>query len=149
MFEIKYKKAMLLILSVFMILIVFMGSTSAIDDNAMELSQNIDEIHGDNTDISLSDEVSSAGDNSGLSELDNDKDSSFSKSANIKDSNVLKANNDNTTLSSDIPVTGNTFADIQTAIDGASAGDTILLNGKYDGNSAIQINKNNLQTIVF
>ena len=45
-------------------------------------------------------------------------------------------------------VSGDTFADIQTAIDSAASGDTIELNGLYKGSgTAIVIVKNNLTLI--
>ena len=81
-----------------MILIIFIGSASATDDNnTQQLSQNIDEITVDNTDEILTDEVSSAGNNSGLKELDSDN-ISFNKLSNVQSKDLLKASNDNDVL---------------------------------------------------
>ena len=58
----------------------------------------------------------------------------------------LQISNDNEILAADIVVSGNTFNDIQTAINSASSGDTIYLGGKtFTGSgSTIDVNKNDI-----
>ena len=112
-------------LSVFLILFVLMGSVSAINDNITDLSQD--------TDNAIAQEkISTGNDDSSLKEIENNE--------------ILKTNPKNTTLKT--LVGGNTFADIQTAIDSAASGDTLELNGLYKGSGTpVIIDKNNL-TIV-
>ena len=112
-------------LSVFLILFVLMGSVSAINDNITDLSQD--------TDNAIAQEkISTGNDDSSLKEIENNE--------------LLKTNPENTTLKT--LVGGNTFADIQTAIDSAASGDTLELNGLYKGSGTpVIIDKNNL-TIV-
>ena len=104
---IKTKSKVLIVLSVFLILAVFMASVSAVDDNA---ALGTDEAV-DQTDETLAVEGSSAGtsdDDSGLKELDD---------GNKSTKNLLGATNDKELLGSTITVGGNTFLDIQNAID--------------------------------
>ena len=98
-----------------------MGSVSAADTNSTQtLNHNADgEI--------LTVEVSSTGGASGLNELEN---------------------RDNTVLSETHKVGGNTFQNISNTINKTNPGDTILLNGTYEGNgSQISINTENLTII--
>ena len=107
--------------TVFLILFVLMGSVGAADDNITASSQDTyDEIDpGD---------ILAGSDDSGLNEQ------------------ILEANHENTSLKTS--VSGDTFADIQTAIDSAGDGDTIELDGLYKGSgTAITIDKNNLTLI--
>ena len=63
-----------------------------------------------------------------------------------EDSCLKEMENENTTLKTSVG--GDTFADIQSAIDSAASGDTIELNGLYKGSgTAIVIVKNNLTLI--
>jgi predicted outer membrane repeat protein len=111
--------------TVFLILFVLIGSVSATDDNITSLSQD--------TYNEIGQEIISTGnDDSSLKEIENTE--------------ILKTNNENTTLKT--PVSGDTFTDIQTAIDSAASGDTIELDGLYKGSgTAIIIDKNNLTII--
>ena len=115
---------MLIILSVFFTLIVFMGTVSAASDDNATLSQETDDIiNKDNTDEILTSEVSSAGnEGSGLKELDN---------GNKSMKNLLASSEDENILGSTINVEGNTFTDIQNAINNANEGDTIYLQSPY------------------
>ena len=134
-----------------MILIFFIGGVSANDGNDTQLlSHDIGEVvNEDNTDEILTVDVSSAGSEniSGLKELGSDKDS-INTTIEIKQQKnsepLLKASNDNNLLGATINVDGSTFGDIQTAINGASAGDIIYLNSpRYVGSGTeIVINKN-------
>ena len=121
--------AVLIILSLFMICL-FISSVSAVDTNSTYfLNHNVDD-----NEI-LTDSMSSTGDISSFKELEN------SNMAN----NNLKANNDNTILSQNRTVNGNTFRAIQETINSANSGDTIILDGKYTNNNGqININKANL-----
>ena len=112
-------------LSVFLILFVLMGSVSAINDSITSLGQD--------TDNAIAQEkISTVNDDSSLKEIENNE--------------ILKTNPENTTLKT--LVGGNTFADIQTAIDSAASGDTLELDGLYKGSGTpVIIDKNNL-TIV-
>ena len=102
-----------------------MGSVSAINDNITSLGQD--------TDNAIAQEkISTVNDDSSLKEIENNE--------------ILKTNSENTTLKT--LVGGNTFADIQTAIDSAASGDTLELDGLYKGSGTpVIIDKNNL-TIV-
>ena len=104
---------------------LFMSSVSAVDTNTTHTLN-----HNEISEV----EVSSAGDNSGLKELEN------SNSVN------LKATNDTAGLTDS---SSNTFQDIKTEINSASPGDTITLNGTYlnNENGQITINKENLTII--
>ena len=104
------KNKLLMALTVFLILFVLLGSVSAADDNTTALSQ-------DNDKAINQEEISTGNDDSSLE---------------IKNKEILKTNDENTTLNS--PVSGRTFDDIQTAINSASSGDTIELIGEYKGN---------------
>lgn len=107
--------------TVFLILFVLMGSVGAADDNITTSSQDTHDEIGQ-------EDISAGIDDSGLNEA------------------ILEANLENTTLKTS--VSGDTFADIQTAIDSAGAGDTIELDGLYKGSgTAITIDKNNLTLI--
>ena len=118
------KNKLLMALTVFLILFVLIGSVSAADDNTTALSQ-------DNDKAINQEEISTGNDDSSLE---------------IKNKEILKTNDENTTLNS--PVSGRTFDDIQTAINSASSGDTIELIGEYKGNGKdITINKDNLTII--
>ena len=126
---IKTKSKVLIVLSVFLILAVFMASVSAVDDNA---ALGTDEAV-DQTDETLAVEGSSAGttDDSGLKELDD---------GNKSTKNLLGATNDKEILGSTITVDGNTFLDIQNAIDSATAEDTIYLNSQiYTGSKVSHV----------
>ena len=108
-----------------MILIFFIGSVSASNENNTQLlSQSIGEVvNEDNTDEILTVEVSSAGSNdSGLKELE---------IKNKTTKNLLGATNEENLLGNFVYVDGNTFEDIQTAVDSANDGDTIYLNSPY------------------
>ena len=130
--NIKTNKKLLFFLSVFLILMIFIGSASAASDENNTLSQSIDEVIDYNNNEILSVEVSSAGNDSSLKELET--------------KNILKANNDNDILSSNITVEGNTFNDIQNEINKANNGDTIILDGIYtESGKQIVIN----QTLTF
>ena len=121
-------------MSVFLILIFFIGSVSASNENNTQLlsQSNGEVVNEDNTDEILTVEVSSAGSNdSGLKELDDDKDDSSLSKSNSK--NLLSASNDENILTATRYVTGSTFEDIQTAINSATAGDTLILSGTYTG----------------
>ena len=129
---------MLIVLSVFLILAVFMASVSAVDDNA---ALGTDEAV-DQTDETLAVEGSSAGttdDDSGLKELDD---------GNKSTKNLLGATNDKEILGSTITVDGNTFLDIQNAIDSATAEDTIYLNSQIYTGSGTEINIDKSLTII-
>ena len=107
-----------------------MASVSAVDDNA---ALGTDEAV-DQTDETLAVEGSSAGttdDDSGLKELDD---------GNKSTKNLLGATNDKEILGSTITVGGNTFLDIQNAIDSATAEDTIYLNSQIYTGSGSEIN---------
>ena len=109
-------------------LVVFMGNVSATGDDNTTLSQSIDEVVDHNNNEILTVKESSAGNDSGLKELENN--------------NILKANNDNDILSSSVTVDGTTFDDIQNTINNANDGDTIILNGLYtESGSQISITK--------
>ena len=128
-------------MSVFLILVVFMGGVSAADDNDMQLlSQSIDEvITAENTDEILTVEVSSAGNSSGHGLKSEDL---------FVNKEILRTdNNENSVLGNTITVEGSTFNAIQNAINSAKAGDTIYLSGTYTG-SGTQININKHLTII-
>lgn len=56
----------------------------------------------------------------------------IAKLENSQENEILEANSDdNDVLSAERTVTGNTFKDIQNAIDKANPGDSIKLNGEY------------------
>ena len=105
MINIKIKKGMFIILSVFLIL-VLISSASATDESDLQLSnQDIDEvISADNTDNILTNKMSPAGDDSGLKELEN--------SSLKSNSNNLLGTTNNDILSTNITVDGTTFTDI-------------------------------------
>jgi len=129
-----FKNRKLIFLSALLMLVVLIGCASAADVN------DIQQVTQDSAGEIITDEVSSAGidDNSGLEELENE--------------NVLNSQNENSeddVLTADISVTGNTFQDIQDAIDRASEGDTIHLDSPLYTGSGTQINVNkNLLTII-
>ena len=103
----------------FLILFVLMGSVSATDDNITSLSQ-------DTYDEISQEKITTGNDDSSLE--------------------ILETSHENTTL--ETSVSGDTFADIQTAIDSAADGDTIELKGLYNGSgTAIMVDKNNLTII--
>ena len=138
MINIKTKSKVLIVLSVFLILAVFMASVSAVDDNA---ALGTDEAV-DQADETLAVEGSSAGttdDDSGLKELDD---------GNKSTKNLLGATNDKEILGSTITVDGNTFLDIQNAIDSATAEDTIYLNSQIYTGSGSEINIDKSLTII-
>ena len=109
----------------FLILFVLIGSVSATDDNITALNHDAhDEI--------VQEEILMGNDDSGLKEMENEE--------------IFETGHENATLKT--PVSGDTFVDIQTAIGSASSGDTIELEGLYNGSgTAIIIDKNNLTII--
>ena len=122
-------RKMLIILSVFLALVVFMGSASAAGDN---VALGTDEVVDLSDEILAVEESSAGNDDSGL-ELEG---------------NVLKTSNDNENIGATVTVVGNTFADIQSTIDSSNPGDTIILNGLYTGSGTqIEVNKKNLTFI--
>lgn len=105
--------------AVFFILFVLIGSVSAADNITTSCHDTHNEIGQE--------KISARNDDSSLKE-------------------ILGTSHENTTLKT--PVGGDTFADIQTAIDSASEGDTIELEGIYKGSgTSIIIDKNNLTII--
>ena len=92
----------------FLILFVLIGSVSATDDNITALN------HDAHNEI-VQEEILMGNDDSGLKEMENEE--------------IFETGHENATLK--IPVSGDTFADIQTAIGSASSGDTIELEGLY------------------
>ena len=132
----------LLILLILCIFIISAGAVSATDDlNTTESIINDDM----SIDLDTTDQGSPVVDESYQDDIDvvNEEDvemediQSSGESAPLKESNskILSAGNT-------IVVTGNKFSDIQSAINSASAGDTIILNGTYLGSeSEIQVSK--------
>ena len=114
-------KKMLIIISVFLALVVFMGSASAANDE--NATVGTDEVVDLSDEILTVEESSAGNDDSGL-ELEG---------------NVLKTSNDNENIGATVTVVGNTFADIQSAIDSASPNDIIRL-GNYNYTNVSNIN---------
>ena len=112
---IKSKKKLIMILTIFLILFVLIGSVSAANDNNTALSQDTDKVVNQ-------EEISTGNSDSSL---------------------ILKSNDENTAFKT--PVDGVNFTDIQNAINSATSGETIELSGHYKGNGTeITIDKDNL-----
>ena len=92
-------------LTVLLILFVLIGSVSAAKDNTTTLSKD--------TSKEINQKISIGNDDSNLNK------------------DILKSNDKNTTLKE--PVSGDSFSDIQTAINNANPGETIELSGLYKG----------------
>ena len=107
-------------LTVLLILFVLIGSVSAAKDNTTTLSKD--------TSKEINQKISIGNDDSNLNK------------------EILKSNDKNTTLKE--PVSGDSFSDIQTAINNANPGEIIELSGLYKGSGTeITISKNNLTII--
>ena len=135
----------LLILFLISALILGMGAVSAADDlgaseeiintevsadlNAIDDSQSIDD--------SNSDDIISVNEENENEEIQSGESASLGE-----DTDILKASGNT------ITVQGNTFNDIQNAIDSASVGDTISLSGTYYGNGEPITINNNISAVI-
>lgn len=76
--------------------------------------------------------------------LENSQENEVYEVSESDDANGMRSQQDSEVLSATYTVTGRTFKDIQNAIDGASSGDKIILNGNYSsksGSDEISIDK--------
>ena len=145
-------KKTLIISSLRLILIVLMTAVSAADNTTTLTQQNDEIITIENRQINEINDCSAGTDtNSGLEQnftsesqtlSPKNTDSQSKKLETNFKNNILTATNTDDLLTANVYVSGNTFADIQTAINNAQPGDNIFLDGKTYTGSGTQININ-------
>ncbi|ADC46928.1 adhesin-like protein [Methanobrevibacter ruminantium M1] len=127
--KIRYKN-LLKVFTIFLVLLISCGFASAVSDLDEGNSANI----VDNGDLSLSDNMMSDSANNCKNLETIEESHTFSEKSTVKD----------VSYGLSTPIDGNTFEDIQIAIDDAQDGDTIQLNGTYLGNGSPIIFSKNL-----